>query len=410
MRTCFPEAVGRKFSEEEVLAATQRFDEAYRLGGGSRTPKAPVLPPAAASSGDSSASAAQASAAAGGCFFSGVLRDGRRVAIQVLKPAAEALGAPELEAFAEQTRSLCRVSHPHVARLLGWASFWERRFWVFEFADGLDFRQLLRGCTLPGGLQFDWAIRLRALRDAAIGLDHLHAEVPRMHHALVLTSILVDGDGLTKVVDYGRHGQAADGEGHEAAASAAAVRALGFVALALLVGEELASHGTIGAVPTEPYVLDFVLKSLDRSALWPVGFAKVIGELALRCVQPQEALRPCLTEVALRLDDLCTQFGLWQQEGPEENCVCAPLRPMRPTPTTTVHVAAKSPTAFLEIKTPAPAPAEDSSWNWLRCCSRSGDGRAQSLPLPPSSAQGQRYGHFWGSNEPETVEFGKLEL
>mmetsp|Transcript_30372 Transcript_30372/g.86946 ORF Transcript_30372/g.86946 Transcript_30372/m.86946 type:complete len:422 (-) Transcript_30372:108-1373(-) len=421
MRGCLPPIhCAREFSEEEVLLATQRFDEAYRLGSGAGPAPGTAVPAWKACTGGVPPVAAPEGP---GGFFSGVLEDGRRVAVKVL----EGTGASESDivAFQEQAEDLGRLRHPHLATVLGWATFWDRRYWVFDCVDGLDLRQLLRGCRLPNGLVFDWALRLRAVRDVASGLAHLHAEVPGEHQPLVFNSVLIDRTGCAKVVNFSRPVSAAAAEeasgpnavtvaserrqadgGPEAPASSpevhqerVAARAFGFVILCLLIGEEAASHRTFSTMPLNPTVLDFVLKSLDGDAIWPLAIGKALAELALSCLQLEEALRPSLGDIAEQLRRMCEQFGL-PAAAPvlppvtDFACGCSPRGSKK-------AAAAKTTTK-----------SEESSWWSLKCCGRNNSVPGQSLPMaPPPSKAGQGYGHFWGSGEPDELELeNKMSL
>lgn len=118
------------------------------------------------------------------------------------------LEAADAVAFAREARSLARLSHPHIARLIDAGEDQGRWYIATEWIAGLDLEQWLK--TGPS-----LAERLLCLRQIASAVAHAHAQLI-VHCDLKPANIRIDQNQAAKVLDFGiagilddpEHGQA----------------------------------------------------------------------------------------------------------------------------------------------------------------------------------------------------------
>jgi serine/threonine-protein kinase len=140
----------------------------------------------------------------------------RLVALKVLAPGL--LGPAARARFQREIETAARLAHPNVVVAHDAGEAGGRHFLVMEYVDGCNLAALGRQGPLP--------IRqaLEYVRQAARGLAHAHA-AGTVHRDIKPANLLVDGDGIVKVLDLGlaRMVGAGDESGGEDLTSSGAV-------------------------------------------------------------------------------------------------------------------------------------------------------------------------------------------
>ncbi|MCS7017446.1 MAG: serine/threonine protein kinase, partial [Gemmatales bacterium] len=120
----------------------------------------------------------------------------RRVAIKVL-PTSKAQDPAGLERFYREARAIAAVDHPNLVRAYDIDQADNLHFLVMEYVDGVSLQELVKKVgPLPV---------LRAchyIYGAAVGLQHVH-EIGLVHRDIKPGNILVDRNGLVKILDLG---------------------------------------------------------------------------------------------------------------------------------------------------------------------------------------------------------------
>jgi hypothetical protein len=93
---------------------------------------------------------------------------------------------------------LSQIDHPNVVRLIGLSIADDRLMLVTELVPCGSLRSLLSN----NHMVLSWPKRLTFLRDAALGIAHLHS-VGIIHRDIKSSNLLVDSDGHVKVGDFG---------------------------------------------------------------------------------------------------------------------------------------------------------------------------------------------------------------
>ena len=116
-----------------------------------------------------------------------------RVAIKVLRSGLDS--AAVLERFAQETRLLARLNHPHIARLLDAGQLDDGRpYFVMEAVDGVAMDEAVAGTGL--------AKRLRLFLQLAEAVAHAHRQ-GLVHRDLKPSNVLVTPEGQVKLLDFG---------------------------------------------------------------------------------------------------------------------------------------------------------------------------------------------------------------
>jgi serine/threonine-protein kinase len=120
----------------------------------------------------------------------------RHVALKVLHERFTADG-DYVERFRREARSVAQLSHPNIVTVIDRGAHDGRQFIVFEYCDGENLKTLLeREGPLPEGEAV--GIVLQVAR--ALGFAHEHGIV---HRDVKPQNVLLDGDALVKVTDFG---------------------------------------------------------------------------------------------------------------------------------------------------------------------------------------------------------------
>jgi len=121
----------------------------------------------------------------------------RRVAVKVL-PTAKADDPASLERFYREARAVAALDHPNIVRAYDIDQDDKLHFLVMEFVDGANFQEIVKR---SGPMEV-----LRAahyIRQAALGIQHAHEAAGLVHRDIKPGNILVDRNGIVKVLDMG---------------------------------------------------------------------------------------------------------------------------------------------------------------------------------------------------------------
>ncbi|XP_076889174.1 receptor-like serine/threonine-protein kinase ALE2 [Bidens hawaiensis] len=294
----------KTFSSSEIEKATDNFNESGVLGEGGF-----------------------------GRVYSGVLEDGTKVAVKVLKRDDQQGGRE----FLAEVEMLSRLHHRNLVRLLGICTEEKNRCLVYELIPNGSVESHLHGIdkeTAP----LDWGARLKIALGAARGLAYLHEDSsPRViHRDFKSSNILLEHDFTPKVSDFGLARSALDEENQHI--STRVMGTFGYVAPEyamtghLLVKSDVYSYGVVllelltGRKPVDmsmppgqenlvawarpllptPEGLNLLI---DPSLNPEVPFDSIakVAAIASMCVQPEVSHRPFMGEVVQALKLVCNE-------------------------------------------------------------------------------------------------------
>uniref|UniRef100_A0A1U8QAB5 Probable receptor-like protein kinase At5g24010 isoform X2 n=1 Tax=Nelumbo nucifera TaxID=4432 RepID=A0A1U8QAB5_NELNU len=133
-----------------------------------------------------------------GKLYRGVLRDNTKVAV---KRSQQDVGQGFLE-FQTEIMVLSKIRHRHLVSLVGYCDDCSEMILVYEFMERGTLRDHLYGSDLPC---LSWKQRLEICIGSARGLHYLHAGASGkiIHRDVKSTNILLDGNFVAKVADFG---------------------------------------------------------------------------------------------------------------------------------------------------------------------------------------------------------------
>ncbi|KAE8788709.1 putative serine/threonine-protein kinase [Hordeum vulgare] len=287
------------FTYEELDAATDGFGTANELGAGGF-----------------------------GTVYKGVLRDGSVVAVKRLYKNSY----KGVEQFANEVDILSRLRHPNLVALYGCTSSCRDLLLVYEFVPNGTLADHLHHGNAGGGdpLMLSWPTRLGIAVETAAALAYLHAHQV-LHRDVKTTNILLDGGLHVKVADFGlsRLFPADGATQHVSTAPQGTpgyvdpayqhryqltdksdVYSFGVVLMELVSSRpavDMARPGTdvnLGSMAVRMIQCCEIDRLVDprlgygsSSSSETKGTIDLVAEVAFRCLQPEQDVRPSIGEV-----------------------------------------------------------------------------------------------------------------
>ncbi|WVZ77305.1 hypothetical protein U9M48_025188 [Paspalum notatum var. saurae] len=299
----------RRYSIDDIEAATHKFDKALKIGEGGYGP-----------------------------VYKAVL-DHTNVAIKILRPDA----SQGRKQFQQEIEVLSCMRHPNMVLLLGACP--EYGCLVYEYMDygSLEDRLCRRGKTLP----IPWSIRFRIAADIATGLLFLHQAKPEplVHRDLKPANILLDHNFISKISDVGLARLVP-----QSAADVTQYRMTSTAGTFCYIDPEYQQTGML-TTKSDIYSFGIMLlqiitarspmglthhveNAIERGAFqeildptvtdWPVEEALEFAKLALRCAELRKKDRPDLGKEILpelnRLRNLGHEYEAAQVSSASTNC------------------------------------------------------------------------------------------
>ncbi|KAK7411937.1 hypothetical protein VNO78_03381 [Psophocarpus tetragonolobus] len=282
-----------------------------------------------------------------GRVYSGILEDGTKVAVKVLKRENHH-GDRE---FLSEVEMLSRLHHRNLVKLIGICAEVNFRCLVYELIPNGSVESHLHGVDKENS-PLDWSARIKIALGAARGLAYLHEDSSPhvIHRDFKSSNILLENDFTPKVSDFGLARTAADEENRHI--STRVMGTFGYVAPEyamtghLLVKSDVYSYGVVllelltGRKPVDmsrppgqenlvawarPLLsseegLEAIIDPSLRPDLSSDSVAKVAA-IASMCVQPEVSDRPFMGEVVQALKLVCNECEEAREAGSSSSSV-----------------------------------------------------------------------------------------
>ena len=121
----------------------------------------------------------------------------RRVAVKVL-PASRAEDSSSLDRFYREARAVAALDHPNIVRAYDIDQDDKLHFLVMEHVDGASLQEIIKKVG-----PMDPIRAAHYIQQAAFGLQHAHDVAGLVHRDIKPGNILVDRNGIVKVLDMG---------------------------------------------------------------------------------------------------------------------------------------------------------------------------------------------------------------
>eukprot|EP00253_Pinus_taeda_P018320 PITA_18320 len=260
-----------------------------------------------------------------GVVYKGNMPNGEVVAVK--KPTR--IGSSNAHGFSAEIKTLGRIRHRHVVRLLAFCFNHDTNLLVYEYMPNGSLAKLLHG---NNATPLDWNTRYKIAVETAEGLSYLHHDCPLaiLHRDVKSGNILLDSNFEARVADFGLAKLLHQSGTSEYMSSVAGtfgyiapeyaytmkvdeksdVYSFGVVLLELITGKKAAGESefekdmniTGWVKKMTNWNREEVMKIIDpRLINVPVEEALHIFLVALLCIQEQSVRRPTMRQVVVML-------------------------------------------------------------------------------------------------------------
>ncbi|XP_047151308.1 MDIS1-interacting receptor like kinase 2-like [Vigna umbellata] len=164
---------GGKIMFENIIEATEYFDDKYLIGVGGQ-----------------------------GCVYKAVLPTGEVVAVKKLHSVSNGEILYQ-KAFLIEIQALTEIRHRNIVKFHGFCSHSQYSFLVCEFLERGDVKKILKDDEQA--TVFDWKKRVDAIKDVANALCYMHHDClpPIVHRDISSKNVLLDSEYVFHVSDFG---------------------------------------------------------------------------------------------------------------------------------------------------------------------------------------------------------------
>ncbi|RHN45467.1 putative protein kinase RLK-Pelle-LRR-XI-1 family [Medicago truncatula] len=282
-----------KFLYENILEATEDFDEKHLIGVGGH-----------------------------GSVYKAKLHTGQVVAVKKLHSVANGEN-PNLKSFTNEIQALTEIRHRNIVKLYGFCSHSQLSFLVYEFVEKGSLEKILKDDE--EAIAFDWNKRVNVIKDVANALCYMHHDCspPIVHRDISSKNILLDSECVGHVSDFGTaklldlnltsstsfactFGYAAPELAYTTKVNEKCdVYSFGVLALEILFGKHpgdvISLLNTIGSIPDTKLVIDMFDQRLPHPLNPIVEELVSIAMIAFACLTESSQSRPTMEQVSRSL-------------------------------------------------------------------------------------------------------------
>jgi len=164
---------GGKVMFEDIIEATEYFDDKYLIGVGGQ-----------------------------GCVYKAILPTGEVVAVKKLHSVSNGEILNQ-KAFTREIQTLTEIRHRNIVKFHGFCSHSQYSFLVCEFLERGDVKKILKDDEQATA--FDWNKRVDVVKDVAKALCYMHHDCvpPIVHRDISSKNVLLDSEYVAHVSDFG---------------------------------------------------------------------------------------------------------------------------------------------------------------------------------------------------------------